>query len=102
MGIQSADGIANGLQTKESYDVAGAKVELLKLQPSLVRGQSTISVSSSTSDIVNNHHQSSSTVQAESGAPEWLLRVKLVSKTEILELGVETREEALDWAKAIT
>ncbi|XP_032784471.2 1-phosphatidylinositol 4,5-bisphosphate phosphodiesterase gamma-1 isoform X1 [Daphnia magna] len=88
----SADGIAQGLQSKESFDVSCAEVEFLKLQPSLVRAQSTISVSSTQGE----------NVVSKNGAPEWLLRVKLTSKSEILELGVESREEALEWVKAIS
>jgi hypothetical protein len=107
---QSADGVANGLQTKESYDVAGAEVELLKLQASLVRGQSVSKVESenvekverSVSVNVPEYTTSPSTENKPSGSPEWLLRVKLASKTETLELGVETREDALEWRKAIT
>lgn len=108
---QSADGVANGLQTKESYDVAGAEVELLKLQASLVRAQSTGSkvesenvekVERSVSVNVPEYTTSPSTENKTSGSPEWLLRVKLASKTETLELGVETREDALEWRKAIT
>lgn len=107
---QSADGVANGLQTKESYDVAGAEVELLKLQASLVRGQSVSKVESenvekverSVSVNVPEYTTSPSTENKTSGSPEWLLRVKLASKTETLELGVETREDALEWRKAIT
>lgn len=72
--------------------MAGAEVELMKLTPSFARAQSTIS---NTSYSVEN-------VVCKVGAPEWLLRVKLTSKTEILELGVETREEALNWSKAIS
>lgn len=72
--------------------MSGAEVEFLKLQPSLVRAQSTISVSSTQGE----------NVVSKNGAPEWLLRVKLTSKSEILELGVESREEALEWVKAIS
>jgi hypothetical protein len=112
------------LHTKESYDVAGAKVELLKIQASpLVRAQSTISVTSIASvtpetipadgEVVTPVPITPTTpipttptpttpVPPVSGAPEWLLRVKLISKKLTLELGVETREDALEWAKAIT
>ncbi len=78
--------------------MAGAEVELLKLQASLVRAQSTISVNSNVPEVATTP----STENKPSGSPEWLLRVKLASKTETLELGVETREDALEWRKAIT
>ena len=76
--------------------MAGAEVELLKLQASLVRAQSSVSVNSNTLE------DSTPSNESKSGAPEWLLRVKLASKTETLELGVESREDALEWRKAIT
>lgn len=90
--------------------MAGAEVELLKLQASLVRGQSVSKVESenvekverSVSVNVPEYTTSPSTENKPSGSPEWLLRVKLASKTETLELGVETREDALEWRKAIT
>lgn len=33
--------------------------------------------------------------------PKWLLLVKLPSQTEMLELGVDSREDALNWVEAI-
>ena len=33
--------------------------------------------------------------------PKWLLLVKFPSQTEKLELGVESREDALNWVQAI-
>lgn len=33
--------------------------------------------------------------------PKWLLLVKFPSQTENLELGVESREDALNWVQAI-
>jgi hypothetical protein len=81
--------------------VAGAEVELLKLQASLVRAQSTVSVNSNVPE--DTTAPSTEKKKPSSGSPEceWLLRVTLASKTEILELGVESRENALNWAKAI-
>lgn len=82
---KSADGLTKGLQKKDAFfDVTGATVELLKVRQSTIHGSS----------------DSEQTV--EGGViPRWIVIVKLASETEKIELGVESRENALNWASAI-
>ena len=49
-----------------------------------------------------SQNQSESKQSADGGIIlKWLLLVKLPTDTEKLELGVESRKDALNWAKAI-
>jgi hypothetical protein len=74
---KSADGITKGLQKKDAFS--------LKVRQSSIHGSS-----------------ESEQQTAEGGViPRWIVLVKLASETEKIELGVESRENALNWANAI-
>jgi hypothetical protein len=83
---KSAVGITKGLQKKDAFfDMTGATVELLKVRQSTIHGSS-----------------ESEQQTVEGGViPRWIVLVKLASETEKIELGVESRENALNWANAI-
>lgn len=76
-----------GSSQKGSYDVTGAVVELVSLHSSVRSHSPTDSVTGSNSGRKNN--------------PEWVLRVKSPLHNEAIELGVETKEEAIDWCNTI-
>ncbi len=76
-----------GSLQKGSYDVAGAVVELVALHSP---GRS----NSPTDSLTRNPSH-------RKPAPEWLLRVKSPSHTEPIELGVESKEDAMDWCSTI-
>ena len=77
-----------GSLQKGSYDVAGAVVELGALHSP---GRS-----NSPTDSLAQRNSSN-----RKPAPEWLLRVKSPSQTEPIELGVESKEDAVDWGSTI-
>jgi hypothetical protein len=82
---KSTDGIAKGLQKGDMYfDVTGATVVFSKMNRSTSQTQS----------------DPEQTVDV-GVIPKWLLLVKFPSQTENLELGVESREDALNWVQAI-
>lgn len=76
-----------GSLQKGSYDVAGAMVELVALH-SPVR-------SHSPPDSIGD------SALSRKATPEWLLRVKSPSHTDPIELGVESKEDAIDWCNTI-
>ena len=82
---KSTDGIAKGLQKGDMYfDVTGATVVFSKMNRSTSQTQS----------------DPEQTVDV-GVIPKWLLLVKFPSQTEKLELGVESREDALNLVQAI-
>lgn len=83
----STDVMPLGSLQKGSYDVAGAMVELVALH-SPVR-------SHSPPDSIGDN------ALARKATPEWLLRVKSPSHTDPIELGVESKEDAIDWCNTI-
>ncbi|EFX86093.1 hypothetical protein DAPPUDRAFT_236642 [Daphnia pulex] len=73
-----------GSLQKGSYDVAGAVVELVALHP---RSQSP--------------PDTSPDLNPRKIAPEWLLRVKSPLHSEPIELGCDSKEDAIDWCNTI-
>ena len=83
---KSTDGIAKGLQKGDMYfDVTGATVVFSKMNRSTSQTQSDDPEQTVDVGVI----------------PKWLLLVKFPSQTENLELGVESREDALNWVQAI-
>lgn len=76
-----------GSLQKGSYDVAGAVVELVALHSSARSHSPTDSLAGNPS--------------TRKPSPEWLLRVKSPMHAEPIELGVETKEDAIDWCSII-
>jgi len=63
-----------GSLQKGSFEVTGAVVEMVALHPP---------------------------DRAGPAPPEWMLRIKPASYTHPIELGVESKEEAIDWCNTI-
>jgi hypothetical protein len=82
--LQSTEVTPLGSLQKGSYDVAGAVVELVALHP---RSQSP--------------PDTSPDLNPRKIAPEWLLRVKSPLHSEPIELGCDSKEDAIDWCNTI-
>lgn len=82
--LQSTEVTPLGSLQKGSYDVAGAVIELVALHP---RSQSP--------------PDTSPDLNPRKIAPEWLLRVKSPLHSEPIELGCDSKEDAIDWCNTI-
>ena len=95
---KSTDGIAKGLLKGDMYfDVTGATVVFSKMNRSTSQNQSS-EMNRSTSQTQSDDPEQTVDVGV---IPKWLLLVKFPSQTENLELGVESREDGLNWVQAI-
>ena len=75
-----------GTLQKGSFDVAGASVELIPVQPS--------------SPTSPNLTRESNRVSRKA-VPEWVLRVRTPNSAHPIDLGVESKDECVQWAITI-
>ena len=78
-----------GSLQKGSFDVAGAVVEMSPLGPLRDALVSPSSVHSNTYTLTRRT------------SPEWLLSIKIASNGNVVDLGVDTKEEAIEWGHKI-
>lgn len=105
-----------GSLQKGSFDVSGAQVEVIALAPSTPPTPSMMigshlgmggiggdTVSLGGVSFSSNHTNNSGTLQnhGRKPAPEWLLRIKPANQSHPIELGVESKEDAIDWSNII-
>ncbi len=95
-----------GSLQKGSFDVTGAQVEVVPFATPPVSGLGGDNVSLSGVSMVSSNSMSSLATQSTTSnrkpnTPEWRLRIKPANQAHLIELGVETKEDAIEWCNTI-